>query len=363
MSLSDASLRALASCEEQYPYLAAALDSLYVVERPNLPVLAACSSQGVIYLRSPLDLPRDQAGGLVAHEIWHWLSGHFTRRGDRDAKAWNLATDAEINDDMIALPPDGIYPRELDMADGLLAEEYYRSDKIGRITIPADMHSGSAADGSPRVWEDHPEAISEIHREDIRVAVAEAIRGLAVPGGCRRWSEEVLKKRVPPFSVRFRAACRSAGAIPVEPEPCWAVPARRQHSQVLCPGKRMDVRSVVVLLDTSGSMSPVMAGALGAIHSLASRFGSVSWACGDTSVTSRGHHIRYLQDDLQGGGGTDMAACLTTLDKEACHALIIVVTDGETGWPSQPLRTPVVAVMTDKSNASHCPLPHVCLGD
>src|SRR5262245_38471254 len=35
--------------------------------------------------------------GVLAHEVSHCALGHFCRRGSRDAKLWNTATDYAIN--------------------------------------------------------------------------------------------------------------------------------------------------------------------------------------------------------------------------------------------------------------------------
>jgi len=99
---------------------------------------------------------------------------------------------------------------------------------------------------------------------------------------------------------------------------------------------------VAVVADTSGSMG---AGDLRRIGSevrglLASGLAShVSWiptdAAAQTARTIR--HVRQAMDSLVGGGGTDMGAGLVAA--AACRprpSFTIVVTDGDTGWPTTP---------------------------
>jgi predicted metal-dependent peptidase len=80
-------------------------------------------------------LTREQAGGVILHEVTHLVMRHHERSlaqgvGPDQAKLWNIAGDAEINDGLaegnIALPPDLIYPYRLGMDDHLLVETYFQ---------------------------------------------------------------------------------------------------------------------------------------------------------------------------------------------------------------------------------------------
>ena len=66
--------------------------------------------------------------GVIAHEVFHVVNRHHLRRGDRDAKLWNIAGDLLINrlleDDKYVLPPDGLFDRDRCYA-GLPTETIY----------------------------------------------------------------------------------------------------------------------------------------------------------------------------------------------------------------------------------------------
>ena len=66
--------------------------------------------------------------GVIAHEVFHVVNRHHLRRGDRDAKLWNIAGDLLINrlleDDKYVLPPDGLFDRDRRFA-GLPTETIY----------------------------------------------------------------------------------------------------------------------------------------------------------------------------------------------------------------------------------------------
>jgi len=104
-----------------------------------------------------------EVAGVLYHEVWHLLRDHAGRAAGRDAQAWNLACDAEINDDLrdemkddrrpggpaFLLPGQPVLPASFGMPDGLTAEEYY--DRLVKEQAPqpdgAIPQSGGA---SPR---------------------------------------------------------------------------------------------------------------------------------------------------------------------------------------------------------------------
>jgi predicted metal-dependent peptidase len=66
--------------------------------------------------------------GVIAHEVLHVVNRHHLRRGERDAKLWNVAADLLINrlleDDKYLLPSDGLFDRDRRYA-GLSTETIY----------------------------------------------------------------------------------------------------------------------------------------------------------------------------------------------------------------------------------------------
>ena len=116
-----------------------------------------------------------EVAGVLYHEVWHLLRDHAGRAAGRDAQTWNLACDAEINDDLVDemkgderqltpafnLPGEPVLPASFGMPDGLTAEEYY--DRLVEQQTPqsggatpqsggATPQSGDAtgsADGEP----------------------------------------------------------------------------------------------------------------------------------------------------------------------------------------------------------------------
>lgn len=101
------------------------------------------------------------ASQVLAHEPWHILRDHFTRAGEYssrvDSYLWNIAQDAEINDDIEALIPDNsVFPRNLKLPDFETAEFYYanlikkypqQQPQQGSSGQPGDPSDGSSESG------------------------------------------------------------------------------------------------------------------------------------------------------------------------------------------------------------------------
>ncbi|SEH01595.1 VWA-like domain [Nonomuraea solani] len=116
----------------QVPYLAHALLAL-------VPVVAVDPAAGL--RRFPADLgwhihlnPAEverrsvpEIGFWLVHQVTHLLREHARRYPGTERQHWNLATDAEINDDLgLALPTDAVTPTLLGLPNGWTAEQYWQ---------------------------------------------------------------------------------------------------------------------------------------------------------------------------------------------------------------------------------------------
>jgi predicted metal-dependent peptidase len=121
-------------CLRDRPYLAAALFSLTPVERPRLGTLAVDKHYRLYYDPEKLaEWAGDRLAGVLYHEVCHLLRNHPGRAEAlaADAFRWNVAADAEINDDLanerVPLPDGCVYPSTIGQPEGRLAEEYYNA--------------------------------------------------------------------------------------------------------------------------------------------------------------------------------------------------------------------------------------------
>ena len=87
----------------------------------------ACTDGTSIYVNAKYykSLSEEERLGIIAHEVWHCALRHFARRGNRDRKKFNYATDIEVD---LLLTSAGfkieILPFDPDWA-GRSAEEIY----------------------------------------------------------------------------------------------------------------------------------------------------------------------------------------------------------------------------------------------
>lgn len=211
---------------------------------------------------------------------------------------------------------------------------------------------GSAATGRPEAYElpeDDSSAVSEAEAKVLRRQVAEAIRTESsrgrgkVPGHWRRWADCVLTAPRQDWRRELAAALRGALADTVgASDYSWRRPTRRAAScpDVVLPALRQPVPEVAVVVDTSGSvgedkLSSAFAELQGILRATGQRGVSV------LTVDSAVHAVRRVCDARQvtaiGGGGTDMRVGVAAAAQLRPRPhVVVVLTDGETPWPSEP---------------------------
>lgn len=270
-------------------------------------------------------------------------------------------------------PPAGPVPK--DSAGGSTTTV---SAAWAQTPAPGAGHCGSCAHGQHEPWEDGPpgpgtvSGISRAEAELIRRQVAEAIvriaqssasRG-AVPGHWRRWADETLRPTVDWRHVlagAIRAALADAmGAVDYS----YRRPSRRHSASpdVVLPSLRQPMPEVAVVVDTSESMADrqiaqALAEVAGVLRAAGLRQG-VRVLAVDTAVHSCRRVFRPEQVELQGGGGTDMAAGIAAaLRLRPRPQVVIVLTDGLTPWPAEPPRGARVVVGQLGPGSSTSPVP------
>jgi predicted metal-dependent peptidase len=352
------------------PYLAAALFALDPVESRRVPTMAVdrhwrCYASPAFVDRTPLE----ELAGVWVHEVSHLLRDHHGR-GDRFALAhgldgpgerlrMNIAADCEINDDIygdgLPKPEDAVAPEHLRLLPGRLMEEYLQQFSLGPYTLKMSwLDCGSGADGLDRQWDLGPDGahgLSPQERDAIRFRVARGVIGHPgnVPQGWKRWAEEVFHPPQPwrqLLGAAVRAAATSSG---VGEDYTYGRPSRRSTSLpgVVLPSLRRRPPKVYVIIDTSGSVSDAELGSaiveVAAIgKSVGGRRELVSVLACDAAAGAAQPLCQAEGIELLGGGGTDMREGFAkALRANPRPDVIVVLTDGQTPWPSRrpPCRT------------------------
>ncbi|WP_125777397.1 DUF2201 family putative metallopeptidase [Antribacter gilvus] len=354
------------------PFLAAALFALSVQPSQTVPTMAVdrhwrCYvSPGFVERTTVEDL-----AGVWVHEVSHLLRNHHTRGDQLVARHGldgpggrfriNLAADCEINDDIyddaLPMPSGAVTAQALHLTSGLLLEEYVGDISLGPLTGPYAWHDcGSGADGMARPWELGPDGahgLTESERETVRFRVAQGLIGApgSAPSGWRRWANDVVHPPQPwrdLLGAAIRSAVTSGG---VGDDYTYGRPARRAASVpgVVLPSLRRRPPRVSVVIDTSGSVSDDELGSallevMAILRAVGGRRDLVTVLSCDAAVQTVGPLCQVEGVPLVGGGGTDLRAGVAgALSRTPRPDAIVVLTDGQTGWPSArpPCRTVV----------------------
>ncbi|MFF1872571.1 VWA-like domain-containing protein [Streptomyces sp. CB03911] len=354
------------------PYLATALFALHTVESRRVPTMAVdphwrCYVSPAFVARTPVE----ELAGVWVHEVSHLLRDHHGR-GDRVARErgltgpgerlrMNIAADCEINDDIFGVglvrPEGAVEPASLGLPAGELMEDYLRRFRLGPMTQSLVwLDCGSGADGLERDWDLGPEGahgLGEQERDAVRFRVAQGITGRpgSAPAGWRRWAEDAFH---PPQAWRdlLGAAVRSAATGSGAGEDySYLRPSRRSSAlpRTVLPSLRRRPPRVSVVIDTSGSVSDAELGSalleVAAIsRALGGRRDLVGVVACDAAAGAVQPLCRAEGIPLVGGGGTDLRAGFTrALRARPRPDVVVVLTDGQTPWPSTrpPCRTVV----------------------
>ena len=344
------------------PYLASALFALSIESEPDSGTIGVDRSWHLIADPGWVErLDVEELGRLLIHLTGHLLREHADRadtvrvEDDNTRAQWNRASDAELNDDLHGaglvptVAPD--LPSTLGCADGNLAEHYFGTIGPG----PRHWDCGSGCDNGDRPWDRDGDraggnglAPGQAHL--LRLGVAADIQRHAsmhpgtVPGGWMRWAQDVLPSRVDWRRVLAAEIRASLASVAGNVDYTYRRPSRRQRSvpRVVLPSMHRPVPNVAIVCDTSGSMHEgLLARALSEVEGILARAGlrqtQVRVLAVDTNVHAVSRVSRAGQVQLAGGGGTDMGAgILAASHLRPRPAVIIVLTDGFTPWPSVP---------------------------
>ena len=342
---------------QRHPYLTAALFASPVVPTPGLGRVAVDREWRLYVDPEVVDQwSVEVLGSLLVHHAGHLVRDHAgrARRLGVDqgvAAEWALAADAEINDDLIGsglrLPDDRIVPQELGWEPGRMAEEYFHAHHD-----PADEPDcGSGSDGLVREWERVPDAPSglppgegHLVRCQVAAAVLQYLKGGAgrLSGGWRRWAEDMLDPKVDWRRVLAAEIRKGLTRVSGRVDYSYRRPSRRASAcpQVVLPALERPVPEVVVICDTSGSMTEdllarVLAEVEGLLRAVGLARNRVRVMSVDASVKAVQNVTSVSQIALVGGGGTDMGAGLEAAARlRPRPSVAVVLTDGLTPWPS-----------------------------
>lgn len=300
-------------------------------------------------------------------------------------RLWNFATDAEINDSMLdthkfEFPFQPITSQTFNFPANKSAEYYYSNLNIPITLIEDSANSSnegstngseisisiggdgelssnsktlngpesSAADGQKRDFElpeDSGQApgLSKIEQDLIARDVAKKILNSSktignTPAGLIRWAECTLDAVVNWRAILRSSVRQSLNRTSGLTDFTYIKPNRREslYRPLILPGRCAYKPSVIICVDTSGSMSDTnLNQSLAEIQSIIKNLDSESvkyFSC--DAATSKVQSACNVKDvKLFGGGGTDMIQAMNKLAEEKCDVAVLI-TDGYTDYPA-----------------------------
>jgi len=358
---------------ESHPFLAIALYALSPVADYSTPTFAVDEKWRLfINPQQLIDWSVQEVAGVLLHEVGHVIRDHAGRArtaivADDSARfLWNLAADAEINDDLrnakVVLPQPAVLPETLKSPPGKVAEFYYanlsergRPPDIPLVDCGGGCHAHSN-DFDAQASASLPIGLSGSESLLLRRRVAEAIMIAAgkqagtLPGGWLRWAEATLRPKLD-WRKLLSAAIRSAvAAVSGASDYSYRRPPRRQVPRVVLPSMQRPLPRVAVIVDTSGSVSEAAlqrawSEVHGCLRTLGVRRDLLTVFAADVAARRLAGPPRR-QMALLGGGGTNMATAIeTALQSPARPDLVVVITDGLTPWPARKPSRPVIVAL------------------
>lgn len=371
--------RARALLVREFPYFDADICTLQPVYAPGFGTFAVTPRRVLIV--DPDVLPGGKAAkwtdaevaGVLCHEQFHLFNAHDTRRvehGATNARKWNLAADAEINDDLlemfgrpgitVKLPKTGVFPSTFKLPDNQLAEFYYDripdNDAAAPLGGPGGCGGGA---GNPSDLEAELDAI--LGRSDAEVAadrqsLAEAIMEAhakgqgSIPAGILRTAADYRKPAVVPWERELAVSMRGAVANrPGDRVPTYRRPSRAMLGIGMGVGRpviaaaRATVPRVAVAIDTSGSMtaSQCAQGLRETVGVCRAVGASVRYYACDAAVhvAREVHAGTDFASLLVGGGGTafePLFDAIAAMPEATRPTLLVLFTDGYGSAPATP---------------------------
>jgi hypothetical protein len=339
--------KAKVSIVTQHPFFASILMKRQLIDDETIPT-AAVDQRGQIYI-NPVwfnTLSVDEIVFVLAHEIGHVIGQHATRRGTRNAKKWNIAGDAWINDMLkasgIGQPIKGCV--DMPGSKDETVDEIYNKLPDGDGEGPGGTGDDIIERGSPLT----PEEATRIDAET-RVEIAQAAQAAKAQGKMPTALAKIIADLIDPGTPWHEILERYMTSY-TRGDYTWSRPNRRFADIAYLPsaGKLPEMGEVVIQVDVSGSISQrELAYYNGHLARIIEQCNPerVHVLYVDTGVCK--HEVFEQGEEVKlefySGGGTDMEEGFNYIAKEGIDPEVFVcLTDGYTNFnvenaPSYPV--------------------------
>jgi predicted metal-dependent peptidase len=339
--------KAKVSIVTQHPFFASILMKRQLIEDETIPT-AAVDQRNQIYI-NPVwfnSLSVDEIVFVLAHEIGHVIGQHASRRGTRNAKKWNIAGDAWINDMLkaagIGQPINGCV--DMPGSKDETVDEIYNKLPDGDGEGPGGTGDDIIERGSPLTAEEATRIDAETRVEIAQAAQAAKAQG-KMPAALAKIIADLIDPGTPWHEILERYMTSYTRG-----DYTWSRPNRRFADIAYLPstGKVAEMGEIVVQVDVSGSISQrELAHYNGHLSRIIEQCNPervhvlyVDTAVCKHQVFEQGEEVTL---EFYSGGGTDMEAGFDFIAKEGIDPEVFVcLTDGYTDFsvanaPSYPV--------------------------
>lgn len=326
----------------------------------------------------------DEVQFMLAHEALHCALSHFARREHRVKLRWDIACDLAINP---LLVKDGLKPPPgtllVEGFDGMTAEEIYpyidenpEQETLDDHLYDSDSDAGGSGTGARRAEARGSEAqegreggaggappprpLDAGEKERLAVQWRQRMAGAAqqarmagkLSGALARMVDHLLQPQLPWRMLLARYMTAAART-----DYSYTRPSRREGAAIL-PSLRSSQIDLVVVLDTSGSISGAeMDEFLAEVNSIKSQVNAriTLHAC-DAALAADGpwsyepwEEFR-LPRKFQGGGGTSFRPVFEWLERQGRRPdLVVYFTDAQGEFPPREPDYPVLWLVKGKA--------------
>ena len=351
--------KARSALREVRPYLSKIFWSMVFIENNSIPTLGVDEKWRCYYNSNFVNsLSNAEVVGVLLHETYHLMNNHvgFKPMDSKSKKKWNYATDIRINEDIaseieyirgrISLPHFALKAEMFNFPKDLFAEKYYfmltdkHMEQGGKGVTGGDC--GSCV-GNNEIWEtgytSDREYIPGSSKSYQKITIRECAKDIEkfgnAPAHLQRIAKDILDPQVDWERELKQEVLNGVDWVKGKSDYTFHGLSRRQHSQIIFPSMITKIPKVIMIVDSSGSMSSkelskALAEIEGVISSTGSELEVVVWDC---QLHSSVKVSSATQVEIKGGGCTSMDAALEFVAQEKQPDICVVFTDGGTSWP------------------------------
>ena len=362
----------------ELPYYEPVFNILKFTEDVNCDTMSINEYAEIYYNKQFCNNLKDsELASVIRHEIEHYIRGHHFRGRSLQCidesithTLLNIAMDLEINSDISGLPSGCLLPKDFELPNKLLFEEYIplildkvnimigRSNKTGNITIKDD--NSNSMDVAKSIYDDVSDKVNKMIGNSNKTSGNMNIKYKYVN---KDW-KSVLKN----FIFNKISLLRENGYD-------YSLYTKTFHKRslddsIILPSYYSDklIVNILFAVDVSGSMYKFIPKVFDFIYSIKKNlpddveFKLSIWTF-NVNVIQEFNDVTDLPKIVSINGGTDVNCIFDKMTKENLYNYYtIVLTDGYTQWGDyKRLYKNTVTILTDDGSISNCPTKKVLI--